>query len=74
MMMSISTDDLLKIVEAGGGLTLDAGTKTKDELVGIATAAGHFEVLLALRNVIGLALDDLVEIAKAGDGMVTFEL
>lgn len=72
--MSTSTDDLIRIVEAGGGLTLDVETKAKDELVRIATAAGQFEANVTFTNVTSLAVDDLVEIAKAGDNMVTFEL
>ncbi len=71
--MSIVTDDLVKIADAGGGLTLDAGTKSKDELVQIVTAAAMFDAGVTLRNVTALAVDDLVEIAKAGDGCVTFE-
>jgi DNA replication protein len=71
--MSISTDDFAKILEAGGGLTLDAGTKSKDELVQIATAAAGSEAGVIFRNVTALAVDDLVEIAAAGDGCITFE-
>jgi hypothetical protein len=71
--MSISTDDLVKIVEAGGGLTLDAATKSKDELVQIATAATGSEAGVIFRNVTALAVDDLVEIAATGEGCITFE-
>jgi hypothetical protein len=53
---------------------LDAETKAKDELVRIATTAGQFEAAVTFTNVTSLAVDDLVEIARAGDGMVTFEL
>jgi hypothetical protein len=73
-MMSISTDDLVKIVEAGGGVTFDAEAKTKDELVRIATAAAQFDATVTFRNVTSLSVDDLVEIAKAGDGWVIFEM
>ena len=71
--MSIVTDDLVKIADAGGGLTLDADTKSKDELVKIAAAAAMSDAGVTLRNVTALAVDDLVEIAKAGDGCITFE-
>lgn len=71
--MSTSNDDLIKIMEASGGLKLDVGTKSKDELVRIATTAGQFEVGVTFRNVTGMNVDDLAEIAEAGDGSVTFE-
>ena len=71
--MSMSTDDLVKIVDAGGGLTLDAGTKSKDELVRIAEVAAMSDAGVTFRNVTALAVDDLVEIAKAGDGCISFE-
>ena len=71
--MSTSTDDLIKIMEASSGLKLDVGTKSKDELVKIATTAGQFEVGVTFRNVTGMNVDDLAEIAEAGDGCITFE-
>ncbi len=71
--MSISNDDFVKILAAGGGLTLDAGTKSKDELVQIATAAAGSEAGVTFRNVTALAVDDLVEIVTAGDGCITLE-
>ncbi len=71
--MSTSTDDLIKIMEASSGLKLDVGTKSKDELVRIATTAGQFEVGVTFRNVTGMNVDDLAEIAEAGDGCITFE-
>jgi hypothetical protein len=83
--MSTSTDDLIKIIEASSGLKLDVGTKSKDELVRIATTAGQFEVGVTFRNVTqfevgvtfrnvtGMNVDDLAEIAEAGDGCITFE-
>jgi hypothetical protein len=72
MIMSTSTDDLIKIMEASSGLKLDVGTKSKDELVRIATTAGQFEVGVTFRNVT-MNVDDLAEIAEAGDGCITFE-
>ncbi len=71
--MSMTTDELIKIVSAGASVTLDVGTRTKDELVKIARAAADSEVLVTFRNSGEMAVDDLVEVAKAGDGGVTFE-
>ncbi|UCG81339.1 MAG: hypothetical protein JSV60_03420 [Desulfobacterales bacterium] len=71
--MSMTTDELIRIVSAGASVTLDVGTRTKDELVTIAGAAADSEVLVTFRNLGEMAVDDLVEIAKAGDGSVTFE-
>jgi hypothetical protein len=72
--MSLSTDDLIKIVEVGGGLMLDGGSMSKEDLLRLAAAAGKFEAGVTLRNLTGTAVDDLVEISRASDGYVTFDL
>jgi len=72
--MDRSTDDLVKIVAAGGGLILDAEGKSTDELMKIVRAAGKGEALVTIRNMGEKTTEELISLAAAGDGMVVFEL
>ena len=72
--MSRSTEDLIKIVSAGGGLVLDGKTLAADDLVKIASAAAESEVALTIKNVDDKTTEELVSIAAAGDCTVVFEL
>jgi len=72
--MDRSTDDLVKITSAGGGLILDAEGKSTDELIKIAAAAGASDATLIVKNVGSKTTDELIDIATAGDGGVVFEL
>lgn len=72
--MDRSTDDLVKIVAAGGGLILDAEAKSTDELIKIANAAAESEAFVTMRKVGEKNTDELIKIAAAGDGAVVFEL
>ena len=72
--MDRSTDDLVKIAAAGGGLILDGETKSTDELIQIASAAAESEGLVTISNVGEKNTDELIQIAAAGDGSVIFEL
>ena len=69
---SKQTDDLVRIVEAGGGLTLDASNRSTDDLVLIAEAAASSDARVTFRKVGGRDTDELVLIAEAGGGNVGF--
>jgi hypothetical protein len=73
-MMALSTDDVIKIMEAGGGLVLDAGTLSKEDLHRIAPIAAQREVMVHLKNAKDMDVDDLVELSQASDGYFIFEL
>ena len=68
-----STEDLVRIAEAGGGFRLDAGGRSTDDLAKIAGAASSWGIRLVFAGMNGRSTDDLVRIADAGEGCVEFE-
>lgn len=70
---SRSTEDLVRIAEAGGGFRLDAAVRRTDDLVKIAAAASSWGVRLVFAGMNLRPTDDLVRIADAGEGSVEFE-
>jgi DNA replication protein len=70
---SRSTDDLIRIAEAGAGFRLDAADRPTDDLVKIAAAASSWGCRLVFAGMDGRLTDDLVTIADAGEGFVEFE-
>lgn len=69
---SRSTDELVRIVGAGAGLTMEAAGRSTADLVRIAEAAADWGVPVTLRGVQDRSADDLVLIAEAGQGTVIF--
>lgn len=72
--MSKTTNSLLKIVSAGGGLIIDGGGKTANSLVRIATAAKQSGATVIMTNLQGKTTSTLVRIASAGSGNVIFQV
>jgi len=68
-----TTDELVKIVAVGGGLVVEAGRRTTDELIRIAAAAKHSGATVVFRNMAVRKTDTLMKIAAAGKGKVIFE-
>lgn len=68
----LSTDDLVRLVRAGAGLTVDAAGRPVDDLVRLASAGRAESARVVLTGVGGLPADDLVRIARAGAGFVAF--
>lgn len=68
-----TTEELVKIATAGGGLVVEAGRRTTDELIGIAAAAKHSGATVIFRNMAVRKTDALIKIAAAGKGKVIFE-
>jgi len=69
---SRSTEELLRVVGAGGGLTIETSGRTTADLVRIAEAAADWGVPITLRGVQDRSTDELVLIAEAGQGAVVF--
>ena len=69
----MSTADLVRIADAGGGFRLDAAGRPTDDLVEIAAAASSWGTRLVFAGMSGRSTDDLVKIAGAGEGCVEFE-
>ena len=68
-----STEDLVRIADAGAGFRLDVVGRPTDDLVRIAGAASSWGVRLLFAGVDGRSTEDLVRIAAAGEGCVEFE-
>ena len=66
-------DDLIRIVNAGGGFRLDATHRYPDELMQIATAAKTGGATVIFYGMSAYYTDDLMRIATAGMGSVIFE-
>jgi ABC-type branched-subunit amino acid transport system substrate-binding protein len=72
--MSKTTDQLVRIASAGGGMIIDGEAKTTDQLVRIATTAAGSGVQVIIANVNSKTTDQLVRIASAGGGHVILDL
>jgi DNA replication protein len=68
-----STDDLVRIAEAGAGFKLDVAGRSAEDLIRIADAASSWGVLVTFDGVGDRPTDELVRIAEAGQGSVEFE-
>ena len=67
---SRSTDDLVRIVSAGGGVQLDAKSRLTDDLIRIAAAAKLSGAHVTFEGMSSRLTDDLVRIGAAGKGHV----
>jgi hypothetical protein len=65
-----STEDLIRVVKAGGALKLAATDRSTDDLVRIASAAADWGVSVPFSGLQDRSTDDLVVIADAGQGSV----
>lgn len=66
-------EDLVAIASAGGGFALDMDERTIDELESIATAASTSGARIVLVGGARTNTRDLLRIAQAGGGTVSFE-
>jgi hypothetical protein len=64
--------DLVAIASNGGGLDMDAKSRTTTDLVMIASTASGKDAKCVFRGLTTRALADLVMIAAAGKGCVMF--
>lgn len=67
------TDQILKIVEAGGGVIID-GDKLTDQLIKLASAGAKSNAMIIIKGSDSKLTDQLIKIAKAGKGRVIFDL
>ena len=68
-----STEDLIRLVQAGGGLTLTATDRSTDGLVLIAAAAAEWGVPVTFSGLESRSTDDLLRIVDAGQGSVVLK-
>jgi hypothetical protein len=73
--MILTVEQLRRIVDAGGGLELDASLFTFNQVeVIVAAAANNGSARLTLRNIANFTAAQLIELAAAAPGLVTFDL
>jgi hypothetical protein len=72
-MLNKTTDDLIRIVSFGGGVTIDGAAFTVDDLCKIASFGGSKPLRIVIHNANRIATDDLCKIAAFGKGSVRFE-
>jgi hypothetical protein len=72
--MSKTTDSLVRIAAAGGGMIIDCKGKTTDSLVRIAAATNQKGSKVIVTNLGSKTTDSLVRIGAAGQGNVIFDL
>ncbi|MGD0078281.1 MAG: hypothetical protein ABSB91_06615 [Sedimentisphaerales bacterium] len=70
--MILTTNDLISIVSAGGGIVLDTKNRTTQELISIAAASRNKGSKVILTNLSFKTTMDLVSIGAAGNGNVIF--
>ena len=70
--MNRPLEDLIRIIQAGGGITVD-GTRPTEELIKIAAAASAGKAKVIMAESEYKTADDLIRIAKAGGGNVVFQ-
>lgn len=71
--MSKTTDQLVRIANAGGGMRIDGSAKTTDQLVRIANAASVRKAQMIIFNINSKTTAQLVRIAVAGKGCANFD-
>lgn len=68
-----ATEDLIRIANAGGGFTLDAGFRSTEDLIRIANAASNKGARVVFRGLAQRSTEDLIRIGNAGKGAVSLE-
>lgn len=68
-----TVSELISIVRAGGGLTVRAAEHTIDDLLPIARAAADSGALVRISGALGWKAKDLVRLAQAGRGHISFD-
>lgn len=72
--MAFTTESLVRIAAAGGGLVMDCKGHTVESLVKIAAATSQNGAKIILTNPYGLTVESLVRIGAAGNGNVIFDI
>ena len=72
--MGKTTDSLVRITAAGGGLIIDCEGKTIDSLVRIAAATKTKGSKIIMTNLKGKTTNSLLRIVDAGDGNVILDV
>jgi hypothetical protein len=66
------TNDVVRLAAAGDGFEMNAAGRPTEDLIRIAAAAGSSEARIVFRGLGVRPLSELIRIAAAGKGGVTF--
>lgn len=72
--MSKSTDNIIRLVKAGGNLSVDVGEISTDNILRIVKAPIQVEKAITFRNPQGKSTDNLLRIIRAGGDNVVLEV
>ena len=72
--MPKSTSDLLSIISLGGGIIIDASTKSTSDIISLVKHAVLSETMIILKNADKKSTNDLLSIVKLAPGKVICEL
>lgn len=73
MSLNLPTNDLIRLVAAGGGLTVSARNFVVEDLIRIASAAANKRSRIVITDANAATVDNLIRIAAAGGGTVEFQ-
>jgi len=72
--MSKTTDNIIRLINAGGNLNVNAENKTTDNLIRIVKVAIKQEKVITFRNLEKKTTDNLIRIIKIGGDNVVLEI
>ena len=72
--MKKTTDQLVRIASAGGGMIISGKGKTTDQLTRIASSSSKSGAKIIISDVSSKTTDQLTRIASAGNGNVILDL
>lgn len=70
---TLTTNDLVRVASAGGGLKISARSLTLDDMVRVAFAASSKGARIIIEDAQVLTADQMVRIGFAGKGCASFE-
>lgn len=68
-----TVDDLIRLASAGAGFRIDAGMRQTNDLIRIAAAAAQGGARITFTGMRLRQRDDLIQIATAGRGNISFD-
>ncbi len=72
--MAKSTDNLIRLVKAGGNLSIDAEGMSTDNIIRVVNVAIEKGKNITFRNLSSHSTDNLLKIIKAGGSNVVLEV
>ena len=71
-MLNKNVSEMIAIIRAGAGLTLDIEEMSIDDVIPIVSEAGKLQVPIRIRGAESWTLKYILQVATLGKGMVSF--